>query len=382
MISLITLFLAIPDSFSFPGALMLQSSHPNFQYWGLGLGQRGQILESPPDELILPEDSPKTAQGISFVLGSPPKTRYALYIPEKDTLYLDTNDNNSLRDEQPLLGEYRMNMRSFGPIRVTVSCNERKTSRYFYVLRYNGEWYLSSADLHQFRVELEGKVREFALIDVNADGTYSSAQPGERRADLFIWLPETLPFDIPSYLPIQEETKPQGQKAIYVYRLDVEPDGSFAHFSPTDLSSGTLAVKEGEASFYLEGNEVGKWNARGDEKGVPQPADRYKIRSYTWTFTQNNEKWELYAYFEKELPALEITKDEVTTWALEKRLTATLEISSLTSPDSYDVSLLLKTPDGGTVGNLTKNGERPPAPKLKVLDKKGRVLLTETFHYG
>ncbi len=380
MISLITLLLAIPHTVTFSGTLMFKSTHPVFQRWGFGLGQRGQILETLPEELVLPEDSSKTSRGISFVLGIPPETRYALYVPEKGTLYLDTNGDNSLRDERPIVGEYPTGeiykALTFGPVRVTVRCNGKKASRYFNVLRYDGQWYLSSADLHQFRGAIGDEVVEFALVDTNADGIYSPAEPGERMADFLEWFkatnPDSLTGSIPRYIPLKGT----------VYQMEVEPDGSAVHFTPTELPLGTLVVKEGEGSFFLYGEKLGEWNARGNEKGIPQPADQYKIRSYRWAFTHHNERWELFVYFEKEGPALEISKDGVTTWTFEKRLIASLGIPAQASSNSYEVSLILKTPDGGTVGFLTKNGQRPPEPKLKILDKNGKVLLTEKFHYG
>ncbi|MEM4409771.1 MAG: hypothetical protein QXI19_13625, partial [Candidatus Caldarchaeum sp.] len=105
MILLVSLLLTTPNTITAPGILTFQRHHPVFQQWDF-LGQRLQILEEPPPELILPNNFPQKVTVLSFVIGMPPQTRYAVYVREKGVLYVDSDGNNSIKDEPPLHEEH------------------------------------------------------------------------------------------------------------------------------------------------------------------------------------------------------------------------------------------------------------------------------------
>lgn len=290
---------------------------------------------------------------------------------------VDVNRNNDLRDDEVLRVTPDVNSYSamvYGPFRLTVPLQGVPAARYFSLVvdDWNRTWlYLRSEDYRVFEGDVDGRPFQMAVLDNNSDGAFDSPGKSGRDGDTCLFPPETEMRPLPRYHRIGDRW----------YRMKVAPDGSECELQPSQLSMGTVVADYPHVQLHAIGKEVGYWEARTEAGRLQMPIDEYSVVSYAFGArdSQGNQ-WEVRISPMDALP-LKVKGGEGRL-LLPTDLTATLAFGSRQG-DTLNVSLVLHA--GGTtsrVSSLRRNGQFPPPPTLRVIDRNGKTVKLEKFEYG
>ncbi|MCS7309631.1 MAG: hypothetical protein NZ741_05375, partial [Armatimonadetes bacterium] len=165
------------------------------------------------------------------------------------------------------------------------------------------------------------------------------------------------------------------------YRLTLASDGSFCELTPSDLQLATVLVDYSHVKLEAVGKEVGYWEASTEDGRLQMPADEYSVISYT--FGMRNDKGEQWAVSVTPMDpvALKVAAGE-NRFPLPKQLSATLDFGTRQG-DTLNVALMLYAGSRvHQVSSVERNGELPPPPSLRIVDRNGKTVKVEKFHYG
>jgi len=296
-----------------------------------------------------------------------------------DRLFIDANGDGHLNDENAALAYHRNGYYAyFGPVKlvfegedgpVTYHLNFRIRSpggRAIELFAYSGCWY-------EGMVTVGGVKKHCVLIDKNANGTFNDqslnaadcdrirfGQNGERDATLFAG----------NYLELDG----------VLYQPEIARDGAYIKMSKAeDVKFGNVRVPQSITEFSV-GGENGLFAFKPKERSGSLPVGKYRINH--WVAERKDEQgnqWKLQGSAFNNNGLFEVTEGGQVHLDIGEPFICTLETSNSGLRHSFNRKLK------GHFGErilLTRNGDRPPAPRLRIKNRDGTYDRIHSFEYG
>ena len=295
-----------------------------------------------------------------------------------DRLYIDSNVNGHLNDET-VITAYRTDQdyTYFGPVKVvfqgedgplTYHLNFRlynRTERNRQLAVYSGGWYEGA-------VTVAGMKKYCVLIDQNVNGTFNDKSLQAHKCDRI------------------RIGKKGSQDTRYVgnlieidgtlFRPEIARDGAYIKLSKAeDVKLGNIRMSPAITEFSA-GGENGLFKLKLENGTGSLPVGKYSINQ--WAVEKEDQKgkrWKLQGSGVSQKGDFEIVADKEIELSIGEPVVSRLEVNKRDSGYSFNQSL------GGQLGErieMTRNGARPPAPKLRIKNKDGSYERTFSFEYG
>ncbi|GBC95016.1 hypothetical protein HRbin16_00803 [bacterium HR16] len=336
-----------------------------------------QLRSQPPKGVKLPAWANASCRYGVLKLGKPPQEWHLVMDPASTRAVIDANRNSDLTDDEVLRGSADPTWyfgTCYGPFRLAVPLNGVPVSRYFSLIHDeigSSSVYLRCEDYRLFEGEVNGEAVKLALLDANADGAFDTPAKSRWEGDKCVFLPDREQRPLPRYHKLGDRT----------YRLTFAPDGSACEFEPSEISTGTVLADYPQVHLTAVGKEVGYWEASTTDGRLQLPTDEYSVLAYRFgTRDSKGNQWQVEITPMDPLP-LKVSAGE-NRFSLPKQLTATLGFGTRQG-DTLNISLALYAGSRTQqVSSLAKNDNLPSPPTLRIVDRNGKTVKVETFHYG
>lgn len=334
------------------------------------------LRQEPPKGVKLPSWVNASCRYGTLKLGKPPQEWHVLVEVGGSRVVVDLNRNGDLTDDEVLRGSgdvvWLMGM--FGPFRLNIPVNGSLVARYFTLFADEmdrGRLYLRSEDYRVFEGVVNGKPIRMVLMDSNADGVFDTPGRGRWEGDICYFPPHSDAQALPRYRLVDDR----------FYRLTIASDGSWCEWTPTEVQMATVTADYPLLRLVATGKEVGYWEASTEDGRLQMPADEYSVIGYTFGVRDSKgDLWQVTVSPMDPLP-LKVGEGE-NRFPVPKELNATLGVGTRQG-DMLNVSLVLSV--GGRLQMVTsvqRNGRLPPEPRLRIVDRNGKTVKVEKFHYG
>jgi len=364
------------------------SAHPQRAIGNVSSAQLSQQTDR-PDGLELPEltaedplfakwPTPMVEAGHVWLVFDRSKVRR-----QYDRLYIDSNCDGSLADEtaiKPVSARRygRGNAQAqFAPVEVWLQGDDGPVAYALNVQLYEraeGRHHLraTSACWYQGQFELAGKMRQCTLVDYNCNGTFNDSSVQFQNVDR-IRLgagSSVVEHFVGKYMQIDGT----------LYEPKIAPDGAFIAVSPAE---GVIlgAVKAPENLTKLTVGGEGGLVQLALVDGVGQlPVGKWAV--YEWQIEREDEKgakWKLVGKGAAGNVTFEVAKDEAIELAVGEPITGV--VSDRANGKRHNFSQSLKGRMGERI-ELTRNGQRPGAPKLRIVSEDETYDKVFRFEYG
>jgi len=345
---------------------------------------RLEVLSEAPEGVTLPENAGfrpifarwKTPMAKSgYVLAAFTRSQEK---GQTDRLYIDSNCDGSLADEQAVKGrvEEPFDFQAmFGPVKVSFP-REGGTTTYHVNVRCSEsrkvQLYasLSSACWYASTVSIGGAKYYCTLMDYNANGTFDDASTDIYECDR-IRLGD-----------IAEEPKVAGkylQAGGKLYRLTVARAGASVSFEEAaDVPAGTVAAGDKITSLGVFG-ENGQLECAVKDGKTEVLAGKWVL--YDWAITRKDSQGKRWTMTGTEFPnptAFEVAQGKETQLDIGEPVSEVLEVSK--SDKEYAVSAKLVGKLGEEV-SISLAGTRVP-PNVEISNADGSYKKTFTLQYG
>ncbi|MBN1973522.1 MAG: hypothetical protein JW787_07770 [Sedimentisphaerales bacterium] len=294
-----------------------------------------------------------------------------------DILYIDSNGNGHLNDENPIR-QYRMEQTSsyFGPVKVTFKLPDGPVSYHLNLRYYSSNdtkrLYVSTGGWYQGEVTIDGQKNQCILFDYNANGTFNDKALAPENSDR---------------IRISKTNNTQDTRFVgnfieiggKFYEPEIARDGAYVKIKEAaDIKFGKVHLNE-NVTEILVGGLNGQFNIKL-EKGIGSlPVGKYQINN--WVVKRDDEKgvkWELTGS-RSQNKTFDIKEAQETVLEAGEPIVSTVTASY--REGSYSFSQQLRGKNGESV-SLMRNGSRPQAPQLNIKNKDGTYDRTYTFSYG
>jgi hypothetical protein len=313
---------------------------------------------------------------------------------EKPRLYVDADFDGDVSEEKPIEGVSKRGEIRFDNVPIPVSSDGRKTEVKVTITGWlwgNGQASLNfyPRGVRTGEIELKGESYKLALTDKNLNGRYDSllkAGSANLISDcdyVAIDLNRNGKFDAESsaleILPLSSIV----QVGDSHYSIRPAADGSVVDIRRITPKLGTLDVGSPDVELGLI-SEAGSYNLSGSDGRWQLPAGSYTTRMLQLKKTDKvGRTWILTCYggTAGELNRFTIREGETRQMEAGPPLT----IRTAASPEGGDVSIgfsILGRAGEQYRPDVRKDGERQPAPKLRIVDKSGKELVKDSFQYG
>ncbi|MDH7599215.1 MAG: hypothetical protein QHH07_06215 [Sedimentisphaerales bacterium] len=292
-------------------------------------------------------------------------------------LYIDSNGDGHLDDEQVIKGQTGVDSAGFWPVRVTLKGHEGAVTYHMIIqviwrmgqqplcLVRSGCWY-------EGQVKIDERMVNCILLDYTANGTFDDASLDPENADKII---------------IGE----QGTRSAAVGRL-VDVNGVFYELQvareggsirlrkPTDLRFGSIKVPSGLTMLTIAGLN-GQFYLKPQDRICQAPVGTYGL--YGWQIEQKNEKgkvWSATGSFQgQKRPTIELTDGRQVDLDIQGPLVSRLEVRRASS--GYVIGHVLEGQLGEQV-TLMVDSSRPRPPKLRIWNQQRTFGEVFNFAYG
>jgi len=294
-----------------------------------------------------------------------------------DQLYIDSNVNGHLNDEKPVKA-YRTDQyyTYFGPVKVVFEGEDGPLTYHlnfrFYEREDTQRLYVSSGGWYEGDITVAGAKKCCMLIDYNGNGTFNDKSLNSSQCDR-IRIGEKGTRDtgyVGNYIEIDD----------VLYRTEIARDGAYIKLSKADdVKFGTVRLPDTITEFSA-GGENGLFTFKAEKGAGSLPVGKYRVNS--WTIERKDEKgrkWELQGRAYTSEGDFEVTADKEAELSIGEPIISTLKATK--SGSGYSFSQNLQGRLGERIA-LTRNGARPPAPKLHIKNKDGTYDRLFSFEYG
>lgn len=330
-----------------------------------------------------PQSSPKRQLRYLFVRSAATPFAIAVQAGSKPRIMVDCDADGDLAEETPLLGrsppkESSQRFRGakvFGPISLQQgqTGNEVKIR----ILLHERYAFIFPAGYRSGRVDLGGKKRRVAVLDLNFDGQYLHGLHDKLAVD---FNKDGKLGRLSSSGPT--EIQPLTKLVLYdnrYFAVDVTPDGSMVSFSETEPEMGTIALGNVTAELGLVGDAASLSLTTTSKGLIELPAGSYQCTSVllkdgAWSLSCRGNTGKL--------RKLEVTAGETIPLTLGAPLTAKAEVRRTGAGVVYISATLVGQAGEKYAPGATRKGRRQPAPKFKILSEKGKKLASGQFEYG
>lgn len=336
-----------------------------------------QLSNQPPKGVKLPAWANSSCRYGVLKVGKPIREWHLMMDPANTRAVIDANRNNDLTDDEVLQGSADPIWyfgTCYGPVRLVVPLNDVLTSRYFSLIRDDmdsSRVYVRCEDYRLFEGEVNGEAVKIVLLDANADGAFDTPARSRWEGDRCVFLPDREQRPLPRYRKFGDRN----------YRLTFAADGSVCEFQPSEIGTSTVLVDYPQVHLTAVGKEVGYWETSTTDGRLQLPTDEYSVLVYRFgTRDSKGNQWQVEI---KPMDPLFLKVDTgENTFSLPKQLTATLGFGTRQG-DMLNISLVLYAGSRTQqVSSLARNDDLPPPPTLRIVDRNGKTVKVEKFHYG
>ena len=294
-----------------------------------------------------------------------------------DQLYIDSNVNGHLNDEKPVKA-YRTEQyyTYFGPVKVVFEGEDGPLTYHLnFMFRESGatrQLYVSSGGWYGGDITVAGVKKYCMLIDYNGNGTFNDKSQQAYQCDR-IRIGSKGNRDtryVGNFINVED----------VLYHTEIARDGAYIILSKADdVKFGDIRLPETITEFSA-GGENGLFKLKLENGTGSLPVGRYRINQ--WAVEQKDEKgrkWKLQGTGISQKGDFDILADKETELSIGEPIEARLQVNKRNSGFSINQSF------GGQLGErieITRNGARPPAPKLRIKNKDGSYDRSFSFEYG
>ena len=295
-----------------------------------------------------------------------------------DRLFIDSNGNGHLNDETAIKA-YRMDQYSsyFGPVKVVFEGEDGPLTyhlnfRFYNYNEQNRRLYVYSGGWYEGTIDVAGVKKHCVLIDQNANGTFDDKSLEAHKCDR-----------IRIGKKGERDTRYVGNLIEVdgvLYQPEIARDGAYIKLTKAeDVKFGNVRLSETITEF-LAGGENGLFTLKPEKGTGSLPVGRYRINY--WAIGREDErgkKWKLRSSLFSQKGDFEITADKEVELSIGEPIISTLKATK--SGSGYSFSQNLQGRLGERI-ELTRNGARPPAPKLHIKSEDGTYDRLFSFEYG
>jgi len=157
--------------------------------------------------------------------------------------------------------------------------------------------------------------------------------------------------------------------AVYIY----------FHLQP----KGFIKIDAAGAELKLQGGSFGRTKTASSTGPVTVSTGTYRPQHLVITTGQNGDRWQIESRGPwGKLEQIKVKENQTTILELGPPFIIKPEVSK-NSPQQVSVGLSIVGQAGEQYRNVvTKNNQRVPAPKVKIVDESGTVLAAGSFEYG
>jgi len=295
-----------------------------------------------------------------------------------DLLYIDSNGNGDL-DDETVESSYRMDQRSayFGPVKVIFEIEDGPVTYHlnFRTYQYGTEetrLYVSSGGWYEGDITVGEEKKHCVLFDYNVNGTFNDKLADAAECDR---------------IRIGERGR---QKTLFtgnyvmvdgiLYRPEIARDGACIKLTKAeDAKFGSVRLPESITQLSVNG-ENGLFILKPEKAIASLPVGKYCV--YDWIVERQDEKgtnWQLKGSGLSERDTFEISKDKQVELSIGEPIIATLDSSEREGTHSFRQDMKGRA---GERIELTRNGARPQAPKVRIKSADGTYDRTYSFQYG
>jgi len=344
-------------------------------------GQYLKLISEKPEGVALPDfkeekplfykwPSPMTKNGHLFI---------AIDRAEKqgvrDLLYIDSNGDGNLKDETAVEA-YRAEQQHsyFGPVKVTFEGKDGPTTYHlnFRLCDHDERpLWATPAGWYEGTITVGEAKKHCVLIDYDANGTFND---------------KSINFSDSDRIRIGEENSAARFVGNYIeidgalYQLEVERDGSYIKIAKAeDVVYGNFRVPQIIGEFAA-GGENGLFDIKLENGLGRLPVGKYRIEH--WTIERKDEtgnNWKLEGRGFGDAGVFDDSTEKETEISIGEPAICTLEVAE--DGPGYSFGRIL-TGRLGELVRLTCNGDRPPAPKVRIKSEDGSYDRTFAFAYG
>jgi len=293
-----------------------------------------------------------------------------------DRLYIDSNADGNLKDEIPIEA-YRTEQQHayFGPLKVTFPGKNGPIAYHLNsrlcdhgtraMLMTPAGWYEGTITVGQARMHC-------LLIDYNVNGTFDDRSVNFNECDR-IQIggkgDQNTRF-VGNYIEVGGA----------LYRLQVARDGAYVKVTAAeDVTLGNVRLPE-TISGFAAGGENGLFIAKPQKGTVSLPVGQYRIDH--WAIERRDDSginWKVQGSQFSDKGLFSVTEGEETELSIGEPISSTLDIQDRGGVHYFRHDLKGKLEEAI---QITRNGERIPAPNLHIKNKDGRYDQTFSFRYG
>lgn len=293
-----------------------------------------------------------------------------------ELLYIDSNGNGHL-DDETAESAYRTDQQRayFGPVKVIFEVEDGPVTYHLNLNFYqydNAGLDVSSGGWYEGDIIAGEQKKHCVLFDYNANGTFNdkSANVGDCDRIRISKQDEQNTLFTGNYLTIDET----------LYRPEIARDGACLTLTEAeDVKFGNVRLPESITQFSAN-SENGLFILK-PEKGVASlPVGKYCV--YDWAVERQDEKgtkWKLEGSELGEKNLFDITDGKETALSIGEPIIATLDVSEREGTHSFSHSMKGRADEHI---ELTRNGARPQAPKIRIKSADGKYDRTYSFQYG
>ena len=306
-------------------------------------------------------------------------------------LYVDANHNNDFTDDTKydgaVLGSGKSalsmygNAALFGPVELRLGSSQDAPGVKALYEVYNKDLIIAyPAGANAGEVAFGAGKFKVAVVDVNFNGRFDDVYPGNSGCDMFAidankdrkYNSEGEVVPLTGMIPLGGE----------YYNIGVAADGTALTVEKVKPKLGTLKAESPGAKlnlisqngFYTLGGPAGKWDL---------PVGKYEVAGFSLAASDSNGKWIIDGIRTagKSLTQ-EVKEGETSTLDIGAPLTPKLDVAG--SRGTVSIGIVGLVGRGGETYSaaVNRNGARPAAPKLQILDEAGKVLAKGAFAYG
>jgi hypothetical protein len=316
-----------------------------------------------------------------------------------DVLYFDADGDGKFSAREKFTGIAREQGNVFGPVKVMVDCHghgHEKCPQWFLVQFTEFDYGDTASPQVYRRVQLanagyyEGKVlfgdREMliAFADGDSNGLYNSVMKMNAQGQhdrLLLDLNGDGKLD-GSYR--SEEAMPLGRHVEVggkYWQIDPAPDGEAVSITPYDRPLGTIRADGRNYTLLLAGDD-GVLQVRSKTGTARVPAGKYRLYQCHYQIPIDGKTWKFQGQCGTTGAAIDVPPDGEVKVPFGAPLVPKIQVSDGGTELHFNLEL---RGAGGEVYNdvqIGDNYQRPPVPKVKVLDASDRELAQLDFHYG
>jgi hypothetical protein len=295
-----------------------------------------------------------------------------------DKLFIDSNGDGHLNDETAATA-YRIEQyyTYFGPVKVVFQCQDGPIVYHLNFRLYNRDernrrLYIYSGCWYEGDITVAGEKKRCVLIDQNVNGTFNDKAQAAHNCDR---------------IRIGEKS---GSEASYVgkyidvdgllYHPEIARDGAFIILTRAEnVKFGDIQLPE-TITELSAGGENGLFILKPEKGKASLPTGKYRVNY--WVIERKDDqgrRWNLKGSLYSDTGSFEINNAEQTQFSLGAPVFSSIQ--GRKKGAAYYFSQEMKGGLGERI-ELTRNGARPRAPKLRIKSKDGSYDRTYSFEYG